>query len=301
MTYSLPDCVRTLGFGIRIVLVVALASFASAATAQRSFASPAEAAEAFTDSIARHDTAAMQTVLGSDYRKYIPSGTAAPEDITDYLAAWAASHRIVNATDSKALVEVGRNGWTLPIPIVREGNGWRFDTRAAPDELRTRRIGRNELNVIQVLLAIGDAQQEYAALQARRGTKQFAQRLLSTPGKHDGLYWATKAGEPESPLGSLAAEARPGQSYHGYHYRLLTRQGTHADGGARSYVQGGLMTGGYAVIAWPAQYGETGVMTFIAGSDGTVYQRDLGPSTTSMVRGVTEYNPGSDWTRVATK
>jgi hypothetical protein len=288
---------------LRIALaagVIAIGASAGA-HAQQAYPSPAAAADTFVDAIARHDWDALKTVIGADYRKYLPHADA--DDVTTFLEMWAKSHRIVPAGDAKAYVEVGTNGWTMPIPLVKGAAGWSFDTKATPDELRTRRIGRNELDAIQVSLAITDAQEDYyKADRVRGGTKAYAQRLLSSPGKRDGLYWAAKPGEPESPLGSLAAKAGPGASeYRGYHFRILTAQGPDAPGGAKSYVAGGAMTGGYAVLAWPAKWGDSGVMTFIVGADKVVYEKDLGPSTDAQARAITAFNPDASWVKVPAK
>ena len=202
----------------------------------------------------------------------------------------------------KAFLGVGKHGWTLPIPIVKTASGWRFDTKAAPEEMRIRRIGRNELNVIQVALAYTDAQKEYRLRDwDGDGVLQYATRGLSTPGKHDGLYWASLPGEPESPLGAEFADAKPGQPYHGYLYKILKAQGKDAPGGARSYIKNGHMTEGYALVAWPARYDDTGVMTFIVNQDGVVYQKDLGPNTDAAARATNVYNPDATWSKAVTK
>jgi hypothetical protein len=166
--------------------------------------------------------------------------------------------------------------------------------------MRIRRIGRNELAAIQVVLAYTDAQDEYHQRDWNGdGVREYARRALSTPGKHDGLYWASLPGEPESPLGPEFADAKPGQPYHGYLYRILTAQGKDAPGGAKSYVRDGRMTEGYALIAWPAKYADSGVMTFIVNRDGIVYQKNLGPGTDSAARAIPAYNPDPSWERVA--
>jgi hypothetical protein len=181
-----------------LALLAGACGIAPAAYGQQAFPSASAAADAFVDSIARHDWDALKGIVGSDYKKYLPHADA--EDVTNFLEAWAKSHRIVAAGDAKAYLEGGRNGWTLPIPLVKGAAGWSFDTKATPDEMRTRRIGRNEVAAIQVVLAYTDAQEDYAAYDRdRNGAKDYAQRILSTPGTHDGLYWASKPGEPESP------------------------------------------------------------------------------------------------------
>jgi hypothetical protein len=283
---------------LNIAAVAGALAMASAAFAQSAYPTPEKAADALVDGIARNDGAAVKAVVGPDYRKYIPAENLDPDDITNFLEAWARAHSIVRAGDDKAFLGVGTNGWTLPIPIVKTAAGWRFDTKAAPDEMRTRRIGRNELAAIQVALAYTDAQDEYKANDwDGDGVKEYARRGISSPGKHDGLYWASLPGEPESPLGPDFAEAKPGQPYHGYLYRILTAQGNDAPGGARSYIKGGRMTEGYALVAWPAKYDDTGVMTFIVNQDGIVHQKNLGPKTATAVQSINAYNPDATWSK----
>jgi len=184
----------------------------------------------------------------------------------------------------------------MPVPIVKTAAGWRFDTKSAPEEMRVRRIGRNELAAMQVALAYTDAQQEYRQTDRNDdGVLEYAARGLSTPGKRDGLYWASLPGEPESPIGADLAEAKLGQPYHGYLYKILTAQGTHAPGGARSYMKNGRVTEGYALVAWPAKFGDTGVMTFIVNQDGIVYEKSLGPNTAATAGAMKAYDPDSSW------
>ena len=286
--------------GVGLVLAAAAFALASAAHAQKMFPTPDDAANAFVQSLAVNDADALKVVVGADYAKYIPHRTA--DSVANFLAAWAKSHKIVQAGDAKAYLEVGVHGWTLPIPIVKSAAGWSFDTKAAPEEIRIRRIGRNELNAIQVVLAIGDAQEDYRKFDRdKNGKHDYAPRIISTKGKKDGLYWQTMAGEPESPLGSEVATVKPGQGYHGYHYRVLTAQGKDAPGGAKSYVVNGSMTGGYAVVAWPVKWDDTGVMTFMVSKDGTVYEKDLGPNSATIAKAMTEFNPDSSWSKVPQK
>jgi hypothetical protein len=282
--------------GIAVVLGTLL--LAPLVSAQKAFPSPDAAADALVDGIARHDGEAIRTVIGVDYAKYVPVSDLSESDITTFLEAWSQAHGIVRAGDDKAFLGAGKSGWTLPVPIVKSAAGWQFDTRLAGEEMRTRRIGRNELAAIQVALAYSDAQDEYAA-QDRDGDgiKQFATRPLSSPGKRDGLYWASLPGEPASPLGPSFADAKPGQPYHGYVYKILTAQGKDAPGGAKRYVKNGKMTEGYALIAWPAKYGDTGIMTFIVNKDGVVYEKDLGPGTSTLARATTAFNPDASWTK----
>ena len=285
---------------LQIAAVAGSLAMAPAALAQTAYPTAEAAAAALVDGIARNDNDAVKAVVGPDYRKYVPAENMDPYDVTNFLEAWAKGHSIVAAGADKAFLGVGKNGWTLPIPIVKTAEGWRFDTKGAPDEMRIRRIGRNELAAIQVALAYTDAQNEYKARDWNGdGVKEYARRPLSSPGKHDGLYWASLPGEPESPLGAEFAEAKLGQPYHGYLFRILTAQGKDAPGGARSYIKNGHMTEGYALVAWPAKYDDTGVMTFIVNQDGVVYQKNLGPGTDAAARAIGAYNPDASWTKVA--
>jgi hypothetical protein len=293
-----PMILRSLAAALVAATFVGGLAVASTAQAQQAFKTPEAAADALVDGLARSDDAQVKTVLGPDFRRYIPAEATSANDRTNFLEAWSRGHKVVTAGDS-AMVEVGTNGWTMPIPLVKTASGWQFDTKAAPAEMRTRRIGRNELAAIQVALAYTDAQEEfYAKNPDGRSVKHFAMRPLSSPGKRDGLYWASLPGEPESPLGAGVADAKPGQAYHGYLYRALTAQGKDAPGGAKSYVKNGLMTDGYALVAWPERYGDTGVMTFIVSRDGVVYEKNLGPNTAALARGITAYNPDASWAKV---
>jgi hypothetical protein len=267
--------------------------------AQKAFPSAEAAADAFVDAVARSDSDAMRSILGKDYRRFIPLEGVDEEDIYRFLIAWSKTHQVVAEADGKAVLQVGERGWQLPIPIAKSAQGWRFDVRAGADEMRTRRIGRNELSAMQAALAYYDAQKEYADKDRNADAiPEYAQRIMSTPGKHDGLYWPSTDGEDESPLGPAFYPNRPGQGYHGYHYKILTRQGSHAPGGAYNYVIGGRMRGGFALVAWPVKYGDTGVMTFIVSHDGVVYQKDLGPGTDAAARRMASFDPDSSWAKV---
>jgi len=285
------------------VAVACLVAAAPAALAQQKmFPSPEAAMNAFGDAVATSDEDALKTLLGADFRTLIPPVGA--EVRYRFLAAWAKSHAIKQEGDAKALIAVGDDGWTMAIPIVKTAQGWRFDTRAGADEIRVRRIGRNELAVMQVMLAIYDAEKEYARRDRNGdGVLQYATKLTSSPGKRDGLYWPTKAGEDPSPLGPAVAAARAagggeGAGYYGYRYKLLTAQGKNAPGGAFDYVARGRMIGGFAVVAWPVKYGDTGVMTFMVSHDGVVYQKDLGPGTAALAAAMTRFDPDPSWQKV---
>lgn len=292
-------------YGTRVSAVLARAallgalSFAAAQShAQAVYRTPDAAADALQQALVTQDPDALKKVLGANYKQFIPTESIDMDDVYGFLGAYAKHHEIINDGNGTAHLQAGDSGWTLPVPIRQTSAGWRFDVTHAREELAIRRIGRNELAAMQTVLAIGDAQRDFAA--AKGGV--YAQRFISHPGKQDGLYWPTAEGEPESPLGDLAAvmdpTSPPDQAYHGYHYRILTAQGSHAPGGAQSYLDSGVMKGGYAVIAWPAHYGQTGVMTFIGGSDGKVYQRDFGSQSATTAARVREYDPGPGWQAV---
>ncbi len=269
---------------------------------QQAFATPQAAADALIDAVRRADTALMQKLLGANYRDLI---TIDPDDVEavrkKFIEAWDKSHKLNVAGDAKAIIEVGGDGWTFPIPLVKRADGWRFDVVAGADQIQDRVIGRNELAVVQVLLAIVDAQQDYIdADPMKSGTAQYARRLLSAPGKKDGLYWEQKPGDPESPLGDLVAQAQADganreEGYFGYHYRMLYAQGPNAPGGAHDYLVNDKMIGGFAVIAWPVRYGDTGVMTFMVSHDGVVHEKDLGPNTSAVAGRITAFDPDKTW------
>jgi len=286
---------------------VLLAAIAGRAAAQQAgmtqgFPTADAAATALTEAVRKDDDKAIAAMLGEWWRVFVPNRERDfGRDRTLFLAAWDDSHK-VNVDGDKAIVEVGKTGWTLPIPIVKDGAEWRFDSEAGIDELGAREIGRDELGAIQTLLAIVDAQRDYAAMDPMKtGSPVYARRLKSLPGKKDGLYWPAKPGEPESPLGELVANAQddgiaPGGHY-GYNFRLLYAQGPAAPGGAYDYIVNGRMIGGFAAIAWPVRYGNTGVMTFIVNQDGVVYQQDLGPETAKRAGTIVAFNPDKGWAK----
>jgi hypothetical protein len=283
------------------VLVAALATRAAAQQAGKTqgFPTADAAATALTEAVRKDDDKAIAAMLGEWWRVFVPNREYDfGRERALYLAAWDASHK-VNVDGDRAIVEVGTTGWTLPIPIVKDGAEWRFDSEAGIDELGAREIGRDELGAIQTLLAIVDAQREYAVMDPMKtGSPVYARRLKSLPGKKDGLYWPAKPGEPESPLGELVANAQddgiaPGGHY-GYNFRLLYAQGPAAPGGALNYLVDGRMLS-FAAIAWPGHYGETGIMTFMVNHDGVVYQRDLGPETRLLAPAIASFNPETGW------
>ena len=277
---------------------------------QRRFTSPEAAITALVDAIKAADRKGLLDILGPEGLTLVDSGDAVADRNAGqrFAAEHDRAHRLEGG-GGKVVLHVGPDDYPFPIPLVPEGPVWRFDTRAGKDEILNRRIGGNELHAIQVCLAYVDAQREYySADRNADGLPEYAQRVASTPGKRDGLFWETKAGETPSPLGPLVAQARvegyggarPAApvAYHGYYYRILTAQGPDAPDGAYSYLAHGRMIGGFALVAFPAQYGVSGVMTFIVNHEGVVYQKDLGPNTATIARGMKLYNPDSTWKKV---
>jgi len=269
-----------------------------AASAQHAYPSADAASQAFHDAIASHDVKLLEKVLGPDWRQFVPTDDIDNDDLQAFLAAWDKSHSAVPNGQDKATLTVG-DGWTLPIPLVMKSGGWRFDPRAGSDEMRTRRIGRNELSAMQAVLAYFDAQKEYAQRDRDGdGVLSYAQKLTSTPGRRDGLYWPADS-QGDSPLGPRFASVKPGEGYYGYHFKILTAQGKDAPGGAYDYIIGNRMRAGFALVAWPIRYGDTGVTSFMVSHDGVLYQKDLGPQSAAIAAGMKVFDPDSSWSKVA--
>ena len=280
-----------------------------AASTQTTFKSPEEAAEALVAALKANDERRLVALFGPDGGTLISSGdaTADQTDRAKFVASFEEAHKIELQGDAKAVLSVGKDDWPLPIPIVKRGDTWRFDVKKGKNELVNRRIGKNELYTIQVLLAMVDAQREYSSEDRNGdGRLEYAQRFRSQPGKTDGLFWPASQGQGESPLGSLAATAsREGYKseggkrtpYHGYYFKILTGQGKDAPGGAYSYLAQGHMIGGFAILAWPAKYGSSGIMTFIVNQDGVVYEKNLGPNTSAVAAKMSVFNPDAGWTK----
>jgi hypothetical protein len=280
--------------------------------AQRSFASPEDAVTAFVIALRVGKLADLRAILGPEADQVIDSGDryADRELHRRFIALYDQKHTIVQSTPSHAELDVGPNDWPLPIPLIETDGHWTFDTKVGAQTIIDRRIGRNELSAIRTLLACVDAERDYFE-RARKatGTGLYAARLLSSPGNQDGLYWPVAGGDGESPLGPLIDAAQdagyPGElsdgkpiPYEGYYFRILKAQGPNADGGVRSYIQFGRMTGGFALLAWPAVYASSGIMTFIVGPDGDMYQMDLGPQTGHIAGAMTSFDPDLSWSRV---
>ncbi|NLP63083.1 DUF2950 domain-containing protein [Paraburkholderia sacchari] len=290
---------RRARIGVACALLFGLG--ATNALARQHFSTPDAAMTAFGQAVLNNDEPAMQNMLGEHFRDVIPPVDDAVR--AQFIKAWGVAHAI-RQSDGRAVIAVGNDGWTLPIPIVKSAGGWQFDTAAGAKEMRLRRIGRNELAAIQVLQAIRDAEDEYAETTHDDGTMMvYASKLSSSPGKHDGLYWPTGPGESPSPLGpafeGAGAQNEGKDGYYGYRYKILTSQGPGAQGGALNYVLDGKLFAGFAVMAWPARYGDTGVMSFIANYTGQVYQRDLGPNTAAQAAATQSFDPGHGWRKVS--
>jgi hypothetical protein len=275
---------------------------------QQSFSTPEEAAESLVDAVREHDLNRMLAVLGPGSRELISSGDEASDRTgrEKFLRAYNEMNTLQQKSADTMILSVGADNWPMPIPVVKKGSTWVFDTQKGRQEILNRRIGRNELCVMDVLYAFVDAQHEYATKDCgASGKVEFAQRIISTEGKHDGLYWEAKEGEEESPLGPLVAQAaeegyaNPNlQPFHGYYFKILKGQGKHADGGAYNYLVKEKMILGFAIIACPAEYGNSGVMTFMVNQQGIIYQKNLGKNTKRTAEAIKIFNPDKTWTKV---
>ena len=288
--------------------IVVVAS-ASAALAQQDYKTPEDAVGALLDAAKSGDEKAALTVFGPDGIDIISSGDPVNDanQRQKFVAAYDAKHQIELKGTTHATLILGDKDWPFPVPLIKTKHGWEFDTDEGLQEILARRIGHNELATIQVCLAYVDAQDEYADKdRTGAGAGVYAQRFISETGKKDGLYWPAAQGEPESPLGDLFAKAtsegyKAGEGrtpYRGYYYKILTKQGPHAPGGALDYVVNGKMIGGFALVAYPAEYRNSGVMTFIVSHSGKVFQKDLGPDTADTAEKITAYDPGPGWKQV---
>ncbi len=304
---------RSLTLAFAAVLLLAAPARAetpppAAATTQDGFPSPEEAASALLAALLAGETWEVEAVVGAGGVGLFSTGDklADQEEVRHFIEAYADRHRIERQGGARALLVIGPKDWTLPIPLVRDAAGWHFDPADAAREVADRRIGRNEIGAIAGLLALADAQRAYR--DTADGPHAYALKLISANGQRDGLYWPDAAFLPRSPLGDLADTARargyllaPGElpdSYGGYKLRLLTAAGPSAPGGARSFLVGGRLTAGFAYIAAPQHYGTTGVMTFLLGPDGTLFQKDLGPHTEDVAEAIKTYDPDLTWTLV---
>ena len=294
---------------IGLFAISAPSTMAATAIKQKTFVTPAAAVDALIAANRANKMDELLALLGPKGARLIHSGdpVADKRGRDRFVAAYNEAHKLELDGQDKAILIVGKAEWPLPIPLVRQQAGWRFDTTAGVEEILNRRIGRDELSVIEVCRAYVVAQREYAAKRFRPGgPSEYAQHFMSTDGQHNGLYWPVKPGEEESPLGLLIAHARaagysPGtphaklRPYYGYYFRILTQQGKNAPGGARNYIVNGHATAGFALIAYPATYSDSGIMTFVVNQDGIVYQNNLGPTTKRIAQRITQYDPDPSW------
>ena len=297
------------GFGLTC-LTLTLPVRAPAADEQ-TFATPQEAIKALVAAARNNDTNAIRLIFGPAGHELIsPDVVQATEEFKLFVQGLAEKTQLVNNSESNATLELGVDGWPFPIPLVKEGAQWHFDTAAGSEEILARRIGRNEMGALNVCNAYVVAQREYASEDRMGdGVLAYAQFLRSTPGTHDGLFWPTnQPGEELSPLGPLIAQARvegyhrtstmlndEQAPYHGYYFKILTRQGKHAPGDKYNYIINGRMIAGFALVAWPAEWGNTGVMTFVVNQSGVVFQKNLGPKTVKIASAITTYDPDGTW------
>jgi Protein of unknown function (DUF2950) len=275
---------------------------------QSTYASPEEAGKALAAAMRSDERKQIWRVLGPGASKFIRSGDPVQDEEARaaFVAAYDKSVNFEREGDAKATLLVGPTEFPFPYPLVRKGGRWQFDAKIGNEQVLDRRIGRNELSAIKVCLAYVDAQREYAALDRDgNGLLEYAQKMVSAPGKRDGLYWPTNEGEPQSPIGPAIANARSqgygakgaGEPYHGYYYRILTGQGKDAPGGAYAYVVDGKMIGGFALVAYPARWGSSGVMTFICNHEGVVFEKNLGKDSLAIASKMDVYNPDGTWAK----
>jgi hypothetical protein len=289
-----------------LLLTATLQGWAAAAQQQKTFTSPEDAAHAMVDALRKDDRPALITIFGSESKGLLVTGdpVADKNTVQAFLRAYDQMHRFSHGPDGKLFLIVGAENWPMPIPLEKDSTGWYFDTPYGKEELLFRRIGANERSAIGTLNAIVAGQREYYdQTHDSAATKEYAQKILSDEGTHDGLYWKVAAGERESPIGPLVAEASQegygknprAKPVSGYYFKMLTRQGKEALGGAKNYVADGKMTGGFAVLAYPAKYRSSGVMTFLVDADGEVLEKDLGPKTYELASAIDTYDPNKSW------
>lgn len=293
-----------------LLLVLPLTSLAAG---EQQFGTPEEAVSALVTAAKNHDTNALHAIFGPTGRDLVsPDAVQATQEFEAFAQRLSEKTELARPSDSKCLLQLGTEAWPFPIPLVKADGKWSFDTAAGRQEVLNRRVGRNELGALAVCRAYVQAQREYAG-KDRDGNEvlEYAQRLRSTPGKHDGLYWPLRPGEDQSPFGPLIAAARvegyrrqariltdEPSPYHGYFFKILTRQGKHAAGGKYDYIINGHMIGGFALVAWPAEWGNSGVMSFIVSQQGRIFEKNLGPKTAALAKSMTWYDPDDSWSPV---
>jgi len=277
---------------------------------QKTFASPAEAGSAFHDAAKSGDQAELTAIFGPEMTDVLFSGDPVKDKnaLMQFASAYETMNRWGKINGGGEMLYVGGENYPFPVPLLKTSSGrWYFDTAGGADEIAARRIGRNELVAIAAVAALANAQQDYFTRTHGSESKQYAQKFASDEGKQNGLYWPASSGKIQSPLGRMGDFAKDAgyttasgtsQPFSGYHFRILTKQGNTAKGGAKDYIVNGKMTGGFAILAYPAEYQNSGIMTFLIGTDGTVYEKDLGPKTVDTAVAMTEYNPGDGWKAV---
>jgi hypothetical protein len=310
MSQATHKIVVTARIAFFFLIVALVACNKSDKPSYKVFASPDEAGKGLLDAAKSGDLNAVLEVFGPESKEVIFSGDALQDKATvnRFVSAYGEMHRWRKMPDGAQVLLIGADNFAFPIPLKQTGGKWFFDVAAGKDEILARRIGRNELAIIDVCGALADAQAQYFSQPFEDGsTQQYALKFISDTGKHNGLYWESPEGQPRSPLGPLVAFAtnegysvKPNSHvpFHGYYFHMLNRQGSHAVGGAKDYVVDGKMTGGFAFVAYPAEYGNSGVMTFLINQDGVLLQKDLGKTTTETAAAMTEFDPDAGWTQV---
>ncbi|NMZ62446.1 DUF2950 domain-containing protein [Pseudomonas nitroreducens] len=285
----------------RLLALALLGALPGLLLAQESFPTPEAAADAFIAALGteKADPERLAALLGNDWHNYIPTEGIDRDEVDAFLAHYRDKHEIHKDNARRAHLVVGNDPWTLPLPIEQEKKGWAFNAKAGGEEIRIRRIGRNEESTLEAVQAYHDAQMDFAEVDRNGdGILEYAQKFVSSDGYHDGLYWPEEEGGEESPLGPLFGDELPGDGWHGYHYRILTAQGPSAPGGAYDYKIGGRMTRGFALIAWPVKYGDSGVMSFMISHDGEIFSKNLGPESGKIAMKMSRFDPDSSWTEV---
>jgi Protein of unknown function (DUF2950) len=304
------ECEKFVRLAVSVLFVLSLGCSSAPMFAQepgqRTFASVEDAGRAFLAAMQAPDDQALLSILGPDGQDVVSSGDPI-EDMdsrSGFVGKYQEMHRFATEANGAVTLVVGAENWPFPIPLVNHNGSWYFDTPAGKNEILFRRIGRNELAAMDASRALVEAQKQYFARSPGNSRKQFAQKLVSDEGQHNGLYWHGADDEFDSPIDPLIAYARQNRPkdevgehipFNGYFFRILTRQGTHAPGGPKDYIANGKMTAGFAFVAYPAEYGSSGVMTFIVSDSGTIYEKDLGPDTTKLAQAMTTYDPDSTW------
>lgn len=295
-----------------VLIIACLLCISGVKAEQRYFSTPQSAVDELVVNVKANDESKLLQVLGAQAKPIVESGDSVENEANrqQFLKAYTENNTLHKVSDTQYQLVVGKDNWEFPIPLLKNVKGWYFDTKAGKQEILKRRIGRNELSTMNALLAYVDAQREYYLKNPEHGkTNAYAQKLISSPNKRDGLYYPVQTGEAPSPLGEFFAKASAAgyrhsksgpQPYLGYYYRILNGQGKAAEGGAFHYLVNGQFISGHALIAWPAAYGNSGIMTFIVNQDGMIYEKNLGAKTPEVVNKITQFNPDKSWQQVKT-